>query len=350
MTMSQPPLPTKLNLPGTRSYPPCIFNTQAEKDLYERLRDIYEEHGDTWDAEARDAWPVIVEHASLAPSTIGKITNHYITRHMANNGVTWAHVVALRVMYERQLYKSRKMMGLVRGKYPNANFETFAYSEDYKIYFKSESAKLVKKPATPGTPAVDGNVQNHQGDGDMQLTKTCTDNRHREMNRGTTEFLSDGNNSEDEPLMWRSSKKTKPPAAQNTAPKKRAADNDARDEGAAEPHRRIKKLRPTARGTSDVSRRSGEVKETPNKEQEDSIDVFDKFMSALEENTKATRENIIATEKKTKATEENTKATKEHIRALEENTKATEENTKLIKELKARTKANSKKVTKNSDA
>ncbi|PON31083.1 hypothetical protein TGAM01_v200503 [Trichoderma gamsii] len=337
--MSQSPLPAKLNLPGTRSYPPCIFNTQAEKNLYKRLRDVYEEHCDTWDAEAHDAWPVIVEHASLAPSTIGKITNHYITRHMQNNGVTWAHVVALRIMYEKQLYKSRKLMGLIRGKYPNASFETFAYSEDYTLSFKSEMAREAQEQAAPKTPAVDNSVQRLQGDEGLQLNRTPANNHHREMSKGAVEFLSDGNSSEDEPIMWNSSKRTKPPPAQSTTRKKRAATTNARNEGGAEPHRRTKKPRHAARGITNVPSPSGEVKERTSEEQETSIDVFENFMNALKENTKATNDNIRATEKNRKATEENTKA-------IEEHTKATEEYTKVIKEKRARSKAASKKTTK----
>lgn len=340
--MSHLPLPAKLNLPGARSYPPCVFNTPAEKDLYKRLRDVYEEHCDTWDAETRDAWPVVVEHASLAPSTIGKITNHYITRHMQNNGVTWAHVVALQIMYEKQLYKSRKLMGLIRGKYPNANFETFAYSEDYTLSFKSFKSEIdreAQEPAVQNTPAVDGSVQRRQGDGGLQLTKTPANNHHREMSNGAVEFLSEGNSSEDEPLMWNSSKKTNPPSTRRKAPKKRAAANNVRNEGGVEPHQRSKKSRHAARGTTDAPPRSGEVKEKTSEEQGDSIDVFEKFISAIKENTKATEENMRATEKNTKATEENTRATEKH-------TKATEENTKIIKEMRACSKAVSKKVTK----
>ncbi|KAM0478270.1 hypothetical protein ACHAPX_005460 [Trichoderma viride] len=330
--MSQSPLPAKLSLPSARSYPPCVFNTQAEKDLYKRLRDVYEEHCDTWDTEARNAWPVIVEHASLAPSTIGKITNHYITRHVQNHGVTWAHVVALRIMYEKQLYKSRKLMGLIRSKYPNASFETFAYNEDYTLSFKSETNREEQEQAAPNTPAVDGSVQRRQEDGGLQLTRTPANNHHREMSKGAGEFLSDGNSSEDEPIMWHSSKNTKPTPAQSTAPKRRAAATNAQNEGGAEPHRRTKKPRHAARGTTDVPPHSGEAKERTSEEQKSSIDVFDNLIAAIKENTKATNENI-------RATEENTEATEKHI-------KATEELTKVIKEMRARSKVVSKKTTK----
>lgn len=341
--MSHEPQSAKLNLCSTRSYPPCIFNTQAEKDLYKRLRDVYEEHCGTWDAEARDAWPVLVEHASLAPSTIGKITNHYITRHMQNTGVTWAHVVALRIMYEKQLYKSRKLMGLIRSKYPNASSETFAYSEDYTLSFKSEMVRQTEELAVPNTQAVDGSIQRRQNDGGLQLTRTLANNSHHEMSKGASEFLSDGNTSEEEPLMWHSSKRAKQPPNQSATPKKRATASNARNEGGVEPHRRTKKPRHAARGTTDVYPRSEEVKEKTGEEQQDSIDVFDKFMRAIEENTKATKENIRATEKSTKTTDEN-------IRAAEKHTKAIEENTKVIKEMRARSKAAvTKKVSKDSN-
>ncbi|KAL7892435.1 hypothetical protein HDV63DRAFT_242052 [Trichoderma sp. SZMC 28014] len=323
--MSHSPQSAKLNLSSARSYPPCIFNTQAEKDLYKRLRDVYEEHCDTWDAAARDAWPGIVEHASLAPSTIGKITNHYITRHMQNTGVTWAHVVALRIMYEKQLYKSRKLMGLIRNKYPNASFETFTYSEDYTLTFKSEMARQTEEQAVPNTPAVDDSIQRRQNDEDVQLTGAFADNRHREMSKGAFEFLSDGDSSDDEPLMWHSSKRAKQPPNQSSRPKKRATASQAQNEGGVEPHRCTKKPRHAARDTTDASPRSEEAKERTSEEQADSIDVFDKFMSAIRENTEATKENTRATEK---------------------HTKAIEENTKVIREMKARSKAVTKKASK----
>ncbi|KAL7927247.1 hypothetical protein ACQKWADRAFT_327144 [Trichoderma austrokoningii] len=261
--MSQSPLPAKLSPPAARPYPPCIFHTQGEIELYERLRGVYEEHGHTWDAESRDVWPLIVEHASLAPSTIGKLTNHYITRHMTHNGVTWAHVVALRIIYKKQLCKSRKLMGLIRGKYPNASFETFGFSQDYALSFKTEAPREAQEKLAP---AVDSSA----------LTKRSANNRHREAaSKGGIEFLSEGDSSEDEPLMW----KTKP--AQSTTPKKRAAANDS----GVELHKRSKKSSP----------RAGEAKEEETvEEQEDSIDIFDKFMRAIEENTKATRENTKA--------------------------------------------------------
>lgn len=96
----------------------------------------------TWDDEACEAWPHLVEHASLAPSTIGKITNHWITRNMTSTQVTWAHYVALRIIYKGLLFKSKKIMRLIRSKYPRANFSSYAYSDDYIRPFKVEEGKI----------------------------------------------------------------------------------------------------------------------------------------------------------------------------------------------------------------
>ncbi|KAL6891863.1 hypothetical protein GGI43DRAFT_414421 [Trichoderma evansii] len=325
-TMAQSPLPAKLNLQGTRSYPPCLFNTQAEKDLYKRLRDVYEEHCHTWDAEARNAWPVLVEHASLAPSTIGKTTNHYITRHMTSHGATWAHVVALRIIYDKQLYKSKKLMRCIRDKYPNASFESFGYSEDYTLTFKSENAREAQIPTVQESPAIDGSAQRRQNDGGLQPTE-MPPNNYRAMSRGATEFLNEGNASEDEPLMWNSSKRKKQRLVQQSAPRKRTTTNNERTEGEVEPgDRRIKRPNHAVRDASDVSPRSTKIREGPAKEQDGSMDVFNQFMSAIKENTRAAMENK---------------------RATEENTRVTEENTKAIKGARGRNKVASKKATTN---
>ncbi|PNP55328.1 hypothetical protein THARTR1_04470 [Trichoderma harzianum] len=123
-------------------YPPCMFTSPEEKTLYKRLKEAYMANCKTWDDEACEAWPHLVEHASLAPSTIGKITNHWITRNMTSNKVTWAHYVALRIIYKGLLFKSKKMMRLIRSKYPRANFSSYAYNEDYARLFKAEEEKI----------------------------------------------------------------------------------------------------------------------------------------------------------------------------------------------------------------
>ncbi|UKZ75984.1 hypothetical protein TrVFT333_003680 [Trichoderma virens FT-333] len=114
------------------------------KKLYKKLKDAYMASYNTWNDEALAAWPYIVEHASLAPSTIGKITNHSITRNMTNNRVTWAHVVALRIIYKGFLFKSRKVMRLIRARYPRANFSTNAYNEEY-----TRPHKIEEEESTP---------------------------------------------------------------------------------------------------------------------------------------------------------------------------------------------------------
>ncbi|KAJ4862308.1 hypothetical protein T069G_03262 [Trichoderma breve] len=120
------------------SYPPFMFTSSEEKTLYKRMKDAFMANYKTWDDEACEAWPHLVEHASLAPSTIGKITNHWITRNMTSTKVTWAHYVALRIIYKGLLFKSKKMMRLIRMKYPRANFSSYAYNEDYTMPFKAE--------------------------------------------------------------------------------------------------------------------------------------------------------------------------------------------------------------------
>lgn len=120
------------------SYPPCMFTSSAEKMLYKRMKDAYMANYQTWDDESCEIWPHLVEHASLAPSTIGKITNHWITRNMTSTKVTWAHYVALRIIYKGLLFKSKKMMRLIRLKYPRANFSSYAFNEDYYRPFKAE--------------------------------------------------------------------------------------------------------------------------------------------------------------------------------------------------------------------
>ncbi|KAL7906257.1 hypothetical protein GGI35DRAFT_459168 [Trichoderma velutinum] len=124
------------------SYPPCVFTSSEEKRLYQRLKEAYMANYKTWDDEACEAWPHLVEHASLAPSTIGRITNHWITRNMASNKVTWAHYVALRVIYKGLLFKSKKIMRLIRAKYPRANFSSYAYHEEYTRPFKAEEGRV----------------------------------------------------------------------------------------------------------------------------------------------------------------------------------------------------------------
>ncbi|KAK4066146.1 uncharacterized protein Triagg1_8214 [Trichoderma aggressivum f. europaeum] len=140
------PRPTETARPEAQeeepSYPPCMFASPEEKTLFKRLKEAYMANYKTWDDEAVETWPHLVEHASLAPSTIGKITNHWITRNMTSTQVTWAHYVALRIIYKGLLFKSKKTMRLIRSKYPRANFSSYAYNEDYTRPFKAEEKKI----------------------------------------------------------------------------------------------------------------------------------------------------------------------------------------------------------------
>ncbi|PTB66033.1 hypothetical protein BBK36DRAFT_1088158, partial [Trichoderma citrinoviride] len=146
--MSQLPTTAQQEAPdGEAHYPPCLYHTPEEKRLYKRLKDVYLEHYTSWDAESREVWPYIVEHASLPKSTVGKLTNHSIARNMMQTNVTWAHVVALRIIYKTQLFKSRKLMKLIRDKYPRGNFNTYVFHEDYKRPVKIDEEVKAEKTA-----------------------------------------------------------------------------------------------------------------------------------------------------------------------------------------------------------
>lgn len=112
-------------------YPPFVHKLPEERKLYDTLHKIYMKYSPTWDEKSRQAWPLMVERASLAPTTIEKVTNHVITRHMTECNITWAHVVALRVIFGERLLKSKKTILAISSKFPSATFKTFAFSEDY---------------------------------------------------------------------------------------------------------------------------------------------------------------------------------------------------------------------------
>ncbi|KAL6877121.1 hypothetical protein J3F83DRAFT_442435 [Trichoderma novae-zelandiae] len=137
-------------------YPPCLHHTADEKKLYKRLKDAYLENYASWDAESREAWRYIVEHASLPKSTVGKVTNHSIARNMMHAKVTWAHVVALRVIYKGQLFKSKKLMKLIRDKYPRANLNTHVFQEGYKRPMKIDEEARAEKTARSSPAAAAG--------------------------------------------------------------------------------------------------------------------------------------------------------------------------------------------------
>jgi hypothetical protein len=324
--MSQSPMPAKAPLENTISYPPCLFNTPEEKRLYNRLRDVYTKHYHSWDAEACNMWPVVVEHASLAPSTIGKITNHSITRHMISHGVTWAHVTALRVIYKEKLYKSRKIMRLIREKYPRANFNSFAYSEEYRLHIKTEYTREEQEPTVQNHLTTDGNVHKFQSEGGPLLTEAPPINDLGET-RGVNGFLNEGNCSETEEPVWPYSMKKKslpahvknggeeaqrrggrkqhavlpdsnanqPLVESSSRGQKRAASKTMQDEDGAESGNNYRKRKCTpyhaARVTSRASPRPNEAPDSPKDVLGGFTAILERLMSAVTENTKATKEN-----------------------------------------------------------
>ncbi|KAM0258451.1 hypothetical protein ACHAQJ_003790 [Trichoderma viride] len=324
--MSQSPMPAKPILENTISYPPYLFNTPEEKKLYNRLRDVYTKHYHTWDAEACDMWPVIVEHASLAPSTINKTTNHSITRHMIIHGVTWAHVTALRIIYKEKLYKSRKIMHLIRAKYPRANFNSFAYHEAYKLPIKVEYTEEVQEPTVQRFTTVGGDAHHFQGGRDPLLTEAPPINEP-EGRRGINSFLYEENYSEGEEAVWpysmkkgllaahvntggeeakrRSERKqhielpgpnTDRPLVESSSRRQRqAAPRTRQDEGEAGPVDSGRKRKfAQYHAAIDTSRPSPRPNEAPDSSKVD-LDGFktilERLMSAVTENTKATKEN-----------------------------------------------------------
>ncbi|KAH0489180.1 hypothetical protein TgHK011_009621 [Trichoderma gracile] len=156
--MSLSPITSQQLQSDEARYPPCLYQTPEEKKLYKKLKDAYLEHYTTWDAESREVWPYIVEHASLPKSTLGKITNHTIARNMMGTKVTWAHVVALRIIYKTQIFKSKKLMKLIRDKYPRGNFNTYVFREEYKRHVKIDEEVKAEKPAQKSPVVVASNI------------------------------------------------------------------------------------------------------------------------------------------------------------------------------------------------
>ncbi|KAK1245664.1 hypothetical protein MKX07_004733 [Trichoderma sp. CBMAI-0711] len=172
-----------------KCYPPCIYHTLEEKKLYKKLKDVYLDNYTTWDAESREAWPYIVEHASLPKSTVGKITNHSIARNMMGTKVTWAHVVALRVIYKAQIFKSKKLMKLIRDKYPRSNFNTYAFHDHYRKHVKVDEEVKAEKAAQK-KPVVTSNAREPRDCVERPVRETSQPATRR-LNESSNGFLSD---------------------------------------------------------------------------------------------------------------------------------------------------------------
>lgn len=130
--------PTYHYPPPPRYYPPCPHARPEERRLYQRLKRIFEKDGHTFDEESKSAWFVIIRKATMAPSTIDKITNHKISRMLDSAPVTWAHVVVLRVMFDDGIFRSKKIWNMMSNKYPGANFRKNVFHEDYRKPGQSE--------------------------------------------------------------------------------------------------------------------------------------------------------------------------------------------------------------------
>ncbi|KAL7807772.1 hypothetical protein V8C44DRAFT_351192 [Trichoderma aethiopicum] len=172
-------------------YPPCLYHTPEEKKLYKKLKDVYLENYTTWDAESREAWPYIVEHASLPKSTLGKITNHSITRNMLGTKVTWAHVVALRIIYKTQIFKSKKLMKLIRDKYPRSNLNIYVFHEDYKRPIKIDEEIKAEKEAQESAVVVSSKVYEPCQDGEEGPAAEALQLAPRRLEDALNGFLSD---------------------------------------------------------------------------------------------------------------------------------------------------------------
>ncbi|EGR48364.1 uncharacterized protein TRIREDRAFT_107674 [Trichoderma reesei QM6a] len=188
--MSQSPITSQQQIQSDKlCYPPCIYITPEEKKLYKKLKDVYLDNYTTWDAESREAWPYIVEHASLPKSTVGKMTNHSITRNMMCTKVTWAHVVALRIIYKAQIFKSKKIMKLIRDKYPRGNFNTYAFHEHYRTHVKVDENVKAEKAAQK-SPAVALNAREPRDCVERPVGE-ASQPAARRLNESSNGFLSD---------------------------------------------------------------------------------------------------------------------------------------------------------------
>ncbi|KAK4064671.1 hypothetical protein Trihar35433_8188 [Trichoderma harzianum] len=254
------------------SYPPCMFTSSEEKTLYKRMKDAYMANYQSWDDESCEIWPHLVEHASLAPSTIGKITNHWITRNMTSTKVTWAHYVALRIIYKGLLFKSKKIMRLIRFKYPRANFSSYAYSEDYNRPYEAEGEQTrPQKTEQETNPSTAPASQDEPSD-------SLVGKRKRTLPENTGGKSNAEHNNAPKPLRQ---KQDKPYAARHEAHDPPAAPNnklpDILEVPASSSNRRM--------GHEDMDR--------------------DRFMEALETHARIVTENTRAIERNTKAVERN---------------------------------------------
>ena len=125
--------PPSLPPPPTH-YPPCPHQKDSERDLYARLRQVYQEHSPTWDDESRSAWfTSVIDKATLGDTTTRKVSAHNIARCVTAETVTWAHFCALSTIFENRFQNSKKFVKLVLARYPSADLDSLSFKESYKL-------------------------------------------------------------------------------------------------------------------------------------------------------------------------------------------------------------------------
>ncbi|KAL3958569.1 hypothetical protein ACCO45_006731 [Purpureocillium lilacinum] len=125
--------PSSLPPPPTH-YPPCPHQKDSERDLYARLRQVYQEHSPTWDDESRSAWfTSVIDKATLGDTTTRKVSAHNIARCVTAETVTWAHFCALSTIFENRFQNSKKFVKLVLARYPSADLDGLSFKESYKL-------------------------------------------------------------------------------------------------------------------------------------------------------------------------------------------------------------------------
>ena len=135
-------------------YPPCILRRSEERRLHQRLRRVWDRTSETWDHESRSAWFHLIEKATLAPSTIVKVTSHVIAKLVTADpeNITWAHFVILKAIFKTDLFASKKIVSILRNKFPSANYNSNNFSESFR---QPRPESVLKREPTPSTALMD---------------------------------------------------------------------------------------------------------------------------------------------------------------------------------------------------
>lgn len=114
-------------------YPSCPLSlTQPEdKDLFARLKTMYERHSGTWDKETKDSWFWLLPLAMFQRTNQDTMSSHPISKPRTEQPLTWAYVVILRELYPLKFFASKKLRGRIRAKYPGVNLDMHTFSSDF---------------------------------------------------------------------------------------------------------------------------------------------------------------------------------------------------------------------------